>query len=68
MAYCAIVSLDIRILLRLAWLDVLDMNAARRGPIFEQTTDVFWAVVGANVLGFAAPLDDIVRNLRPSAS
>ena len=60
-AYRTIVALDIRILLRLAWLDLLDVNAPCLSPCFEQTTAVFWAVVDTNVLGFAASLDDLVQ-------
>ena len=44
MAYRTIVAVDIRILLRLAWLDVLDVNAACLSPCFKQTSDVFWAI------------------------
>ncbi len=42
--YRTIVAVDIRILLRQACLDVLDVNAACLSPCFKQTTDVFWAI------------------------
>jgi len=67
----AVVSLDISVLLRLTWLDVLDGNPLFLGPYQQLATDVFGAVVDPYGAGFAAPFYDAVkapdrkRRLRP---
>ncbi len=61
-AHGPVVALHVRVLLRLSWLDELDMNAALRRPGQYDATDVvFWPVVAADHLRPARPLDDLVE-------
>ena len=57
----AIVTLDIGVLLGLAWLDVFKPNAVFLSPRHQGPADIFWAVVDTYGLGFSAPLDDLVQ-------
>ena len=58
---CAVVALDTGVLLRLAWLDVLDGDAQFLSPYQQLATNVFRAVVDRYGAGFAAPFDDPVQ-------
>jgi len=44
-----------------AWLDVFKSNTVLLSPCHQGPADILWAVVDANGLGFAAPLDDPVE-------
>ena len=60
-AHRATVTLDVDVLLRFAWLDVCDADAARLSLCLEQPNDIFRAVVDTNDLGDTAPLYDLVQ-------
>ncbi len=53
----AVVTLDIGVLLRLSWLDMLDDNPVFLSPNQQLTTDVFRAVVDPYGAGLAAPIE-----------
>ena len=55
------VALDVSVLLRLAWLDVRQGDAVLFSPIQQRGTDLFRAVIHADGLGLALPLDDVVQ-------
>jgi hypothetical protein len=61
MPHGAVVALDVGVLLRLAWLDVLDGNPMFLGPFHQLFTDVFRAVVHPDGAGLAPPFDDPVE-------
>ncbi len=54
----AVVTLDIGVLLGLAGLDVLDVDAHPLCPYHQLAADIFWAVINPNNQRFPAPLDD----------
>ena len=60
-AHRAIVTLDIGVLLRLAWPDVCDVNVPRLSPCFQKLPDVFGTVIDTIDLGDTAPLYDLVQ-------
>ena len=60
-ANCAIVALDIGVLLRLTGLYVLNGDATFLGPDQLLATDVFRAVVDPYCAGLAAPFNDPVQ-------
>lgn len=55
---CAVVSLDVGVLLRFSGLDVLDGDTLLLSPFHELTTDIFRAIVHTNSARFSAPFDD----------
>ena len=61
MPYRAVVALDIGILLRLAWLDMGDGDVSLLGPRQKRAADIFRAVIDANYIRLATPLDDPVE-------
>ena len=61
MADRAIVTLDVRVLLWLAWLDEFNADTARLSPYLEQPTDIFRAVIDTNDLWCAASFDELVQ-------
>ena len=60
-AHSSIEPLDIRILLRVSWLDELDVNASIFGPLHRRLADVFGTIVAADHRGSSAPLDQLVQ-------
>ena len=58
---CAVVALDVSVLLGLPGLDVLDGNAPFLGPDQQLAADVFRAVVDPYRPGLPSPLDDPVQ-------
>ena len=52
-------ALNIGVLLRFAWLDVLDANALSAGPVQQRGTDVLGPVVATNHFRFATPGHDL---------
>jgi hypothetical protein len=61
MPHCAVVTLDVGVLLGLAGLDVLNGDAALLCPDQQLATNVFRAVVDPYRPRFAAPFDDPVQ-------
>ena len=57
----AVVAFDISVLLRVAGLDVIKPDASAIRPGDKIPADVLQAVVAANNLRFAAPLDDLIQ-------
>ena len=57
----AVVSLDVGVLLRLAWLDVLDRNPMFFSPFSQGFADVFGAIVDPDRARLAPPFDDAVE-------
>ena len=55
-------SLDIGILLRLAGLDVLELNPRLFSPAGDRPTDIFWSVVTSNRVRLPTPGDDLAQN------
>ncbi len=53
--------LDVRILLRLAGLDVLDLDPSPVSLGLELAADVLWAVVAPDRQRLAAPRDDLLQ-------
>jgi hypothetical protein len=60
-AHGSVESLNIGILLRLARLDVLQLNAPVLGPSLNALADVLWPVVAADGIGLASPQDDVLQ-------
>ena len=60
-AYGPVVTLDVSILLRLAWLDEIDADSAPGGSGQRHGANVLWAVVAADRIWFAPPFDDSVQ-------
>ena len=56
-----VVAFDIGVLLRVTGLDVIQPDASAFGPGDKGSADVFRAVVAANDLRLAAPLDDLIQ-------
>lgn len=52
-------ALDVGVLLRFAWLDVLDANAPAAGPVQQRGTDVLGPVVATNHFRFVTPGHDL---------
>ena len=61
MSNCAVVSFDIGVLLRLAGLDVLDVDAHIFRPCHQLATDVFRAIIDPDCRQLPAPFDDPVQ-------
>lgn len=61
-AHRSVVSFHISILLWLARLAVLELNALRLSPRQELATDVFRPVVTANGSGFTTPLNYLIQS------
>jgi len=57
----AIVTLDISILLGLAWLDVFKPNAVFLSPRHQGAADIFWAVIDTYGLEFSGHLDNLIQ-------
>jgi len=57
----SIVPFCIAVLLRLAGLDVADLDASSVDPGLENPTDVLWTVITAYFLGVAAPFDKVLQ-------
>jgi len=57
----SIEPLDVGVLLRLAWLDVLELNAPLLGPGLDGRADVLRAVVTADHPGLTPPSDDLLE-------
>ncbi len=60
-AHSSIESFDISILLRVSWLDELDVNVSIFGPLHRRPADVLGTIVAADHLGSSAPLDQLVQ-------
>jgi len=60
-AHGPVVTLHVSVLLRLAWLDEIDADAAPGGPGQRHGADVFRAVVAADRVWFATPFDNPVQ-------
>ena len=60
-AYRPVEPLDIRILVRVARLDELDLNAAFLGPFHGCVPDVLGSIVATNLRGLTTPLDQLVQ-------
>ena len=58
---CAVVALNVGVLLRLSGLDVLDGNALFLSPFQQLATDIFRAIINPNYSWFSTPLDDPVQ-------
>ena len=58
---CAVVALNVGVLLRLPGLDVLDGNALFLSPFQQLATDIFWAIINPNYSWFSTLLDDPVQ-------
>lgn len=50
----AVVSFNVGVLLRLAWLDVFNPDVAFLGPCHERATDIFWTISAKGHDGLAA--------------
>lgn len=61
-AHRPVVSFHISILLWLARLDVLELNALLLSPRHELATDVFRPVVTANASEFTTPLNHLIQS------
>jgi hypothetical protein len=57
----AVVALNIGVLLRLAWLDMVQGDALVLSPFHEFPADIFRAIVDANGERFSPPFDDLVE-------
>src|SRR5262245_52121135 len=61
-------ALDVRVLIRFAWLDVLNCHSRRLGPLNERFTEKFRAIVGTQDLRqptlTAQALEDSDQSLR----
>ena len=57
---CFVIALDIRILLWLVRLNMLDCDVVFFSPLQQLIADVFRSVIDPNVFWSAPPLDDIV--------
>ena len=60
-AHGAVVALHVRVLLRLARLDVVDPDAVAFRPAQQRTADVLRTVVAADRFRLAAPFDDLLQ-------
>lgn len=60
-ADCPVITFDVVILLWVTGLDMIQPNAWTFRPGDEGAADVFRAVVAANGLRFATPLDDLIQ-------
>jgi hypothetical protein len=58
---CAVVALDIGVLLGLAWLDVFEPNTLFFSLFHELATDISGAIIDTNGLPLSAPLDDLAQ-------
>jgi len=56
-----IIALDIRVLLRVAGLNILDLDPHFFSPRHQLATDVFRTVIHPNNQWFTAPFDDPVQ-------
>ena len=56
-----VIAFDVGILLRVAWLDVIQPDAFAFSPGDEGAADVFGTIIAANDLRFASPLDDLIQ-------
>jgi len=56
-----VVAFNVGVLLRIAWLDVIEPDALAFGPSDEDAADVFRAVIAAYDLRLAAPFDDLIE-------
>ena len=59
-SYGSVKTFDVSVLLRLAWLNVLQCNACLLCPHLNDATDVFRAVVAPNDQWLASPFNDLV--------
>ena len=57
----SVIALDIRILLRLTKLDMLDHDVVFFSPLQQLAANVFRSVINPNIFWSAPPLDDPVQ-------
>ncbi len=57
----SVVSLDAGVLLRLSWLNELQLDSSLLRPVPERVADVFGAVVATNPRWTALPLNDLIQ-------
>jgi len=57
----AVVPFDIRILLKVAWLDVFDANTVFFSPIAENVTNKLLSIIATNDRGLTSPFDELIK-------
>src|SRR5471032_891658 len=60
-AHCPVVAFNVSVLLRLSWLNELNMDTSLFSPCQRHTADVFRPVVAADHQRLAAPLNDLIE-------
>ena len=58
---CAVVALNVGVLLRFSGLDVLDGNTLFLSPFQQLATDIFGAIINPNSFWFSSPFDDPIE-------
>ncbi len=57
----AVKALDVRVLLRLSGLDVIEANAVFLRPLGQRLADILWPVVAADRCRLAPPFDLLIE-------
>jgi hypothetical protein len=60
-AHCPVEAFDVGILLRIAGLDEVDLDAQLLGPSQQRAADVFRPIVASDRRRFATPFNDLVE-------